>query len=144
MTDISGCSSVSNILLTEGNDLTPPSLDCPENRVLTNACNNPVNYDLVANDNCSMVQLELLQGLESGNSFPQGETLVEYMAIDEAGNMATCSFMITNSSDMSLEYDPTFLIPNTGDQILFAFDLKCSDPNAVSYTHLTLPTIYSV
>jgi len=129
VTDISGCSSVSDIVLTEGNDLTPPTLDCPENRVVTNACNNPVNYDLVANDNCSMVQLELLQGLESGSAFPQGETLVEYMAIDEAGNMATCSFMITNSSDMSLEYDPTFLIPNNDDQILFAFDLKCSDPN---------------
>jgi len=129
VTDISGCFSVSDVLLTEGTDSTPPTIDCPQNRVMTNSCNIPVVYELVTGDDCSMVQLELLQGLESGSEFPQGETLIEYLAIDDAGNTATCSFMVTQISDMSLEYDPTFLIPNTGDQILFAFDLKCSIPN---------------
>ena len=124
------CSNISTFQVGQENDTTPPIINCPEDMVITNACNLPVTYDLVTSDDCNVTELELLQGLESGIEFPQGETLVEYMAKDAAGNSATCSFMVNQSSDMSLEYDSTFLIQDFGDQIiLFAFDLKCSNPN---------------
>ncbi len=131
VTDTFGCFSVSDMLLVGADDVTPPTIECPEDRVTTNTCNIPVIYELVTTDACSMVELELIQGLASGVEFPQGETLVEYMAIDAAGNNASCTFRVTHTSDMSVTYDPTFLIENTGEQILFAFDLKCSDIDAV-------------
>lgn len=41
------------------------------------------------------VPVNLVSGLPSGSFFPIGETLVEWEAIDGAGNMATCSFTVT-------------------------------------------------
>ncbi len=137
-TDVSGCFSISNIDLSTENDINPPTIDCPEDRVVVNACNVPVTYDLVTADDCGMVQLQLLNGLESGAEFPQGETMVEYMATDAAGNATNCSFKITHISDMSVEYNPTFLLENTGDQILFEYDLRCSDPNTLITNFLTV------
>ena len=128
-TDVSGCFSVSNVDLLFGNDVNPPTINCPEDIVVTNACNIPVIYEVGAVDDCGMIQLDLLGGLESGAEFPQGETLVEYMASDMAGNTNGCSFKVTHVSDMSVTYDPTFLLENVGDQILFEYDLRCSDPN---------------
>ncbi len=55
-----------------------------------------VTYDMpVATDNCGVDTLEMLEGLPSGSEFPVGETKVSYLATDDSGNYACCSFFVT-------------------------------------------------
>ena len=51
----------------------------------------------MASDNApGNVVIQQTQGLPSGGSFPTGQTIrVIYIATDEVGNVATCSFTVT-------------------------------------------------
>ena len=75
-------------------DTIPPVLECPADIVATN-CDGQVDYLVDATDNCGVELLDVLQGLPSGSSFPEGTTLVEWQAADASDNTASCTFSVT-------------------------------------------------
>ncbi len=48
----------------------------------------------ISNDNCGIVDVELLSGLESGTTFASGSNMVEFIATDPSSNFSTCEFEI--------------------------------------------------
>lgn len=75
----------------------------------TISCNDPINVSIesyeseaivtytapVVKDNLPGVKTEQIEGLASGAFFPVGITTNTFMAIDAAGNTASCSFNVT-------------------------------------------------
>ncbi len=89
----------------------PVFLNCPEDLIVNvdvDLCGaNPIFSAPVADDNCE-VQVSQTSGLPSGSEFPVGETIIEYLAVDDCGNTAICQFTITViDSDV-----PTILCPS--------------------------------
>src|SRR5207245_8506856 len=79
-------------------DTTPPALTCPADIVTINdldQCGAVVRFSSpIATDTCSTVT-SLVCDPASGAFFPVGTTPVRCMAIDAAGNIASCSFTVT-------------------------------------------------
>lgn len=78
-------------------DVVPPQLICPASQVV-GYCQGPVWYTLPEiNDNCTPIpaQLQLVNGLPSGSTFPSGTSVQVYSYTDGNGNTAQCSFSIT-------------------------------------------------
>ncbi len=97
ITDINGntaiCESIITVIDTEN-----PTITCPVdiNVTATSASGAIVTYsDPETNDNCSIDSTILTSGYASGDTFPIGNTIVEYTTIDSSGNSATCSFTVT-------------------------------------------------
>ncbi len=84
-------------------DETSPSIVCPENiAVVVDNCEANVEYDgPLATDNCQNITLSILSGAASGEIFPSGTTEVVWMADDNQGNTANCSFTVTVQSDFA-------------------------------------------
>ncbi len=82
----------------------PPIISCPENIIVpgafgANPCSALVTYiSPTGIDLCEAVNTERIAGLPSGSEFPQGETTITYVATDESGQSATCSFMVSVGS----------------------------------------------
>jgi HYR domain/Secretion system C-terminal sorting domain len=80
-------------------DAQAPVMTCPAN-ITVNAdsgmCSAIASFSApVASDNCILDTTSQTAGPISGSAFPVGTTTVSYMAMDLAGNMATCSFTVT-------------------------------------------------
>jgi len=81
------------------NDTQMPTwANCPtnitENINIANTCTAMVSWTVpTASDNCGVEQI--IVSHMPGDTFPVGTTPVSYVAIDTAGNIATCSFDIT-------------------------------------------------
>ena len=83
-------------------DISPPEfVNCPRPPVIENApdtwCNAFVNFaEPVAEDNCSDFTIERtdVTGLNSGDLFEVGLTILSYVATDECGNTSTCELKI--------------------------------------------------
>ena len=76
-------------------DNLPPTIICPNNIIATPA-NRIINYALPAvDDNCDIVDLEIINGLLPGNPFPMGVTHNSFIATDASGNTAVCNFTVT-------------------------------------------------
>ena len=80
-------------------DTTAPVIVCPGN--LT-AFTEDVNCGAIvflgnpiAIEECGSVIVYQTAGLDSGSVFPVGDTLIEFTAEDECGNIATCEFIVT-------------------------------------------------
>jgi len=77
----------------------PPTFTfCPGNQTVTatSGCNASVTYDTpIATSNCTTPTVSLFSGLASGSTFPQGATIVTWLATDISGNTATCTFTVT-------------------------------------------------
>ncbi|MEO0403381.1 MAG: HYR domain-containing protein, partial [Bacteroidota bacterium] len=76
-------------------DLIDPTIECPEPIV---TCNPAVIFDLPTySDNCDQVVLEQFDnyGLVPGDTFPLGETILQYKAVDASGNWVSCGLSIT-------------------------------------------------
>lgn len=78
-------------------DNSPPSIQCPNNITLTA---NSSNCSAIAtwaepaiNENCSLSQSG--SDINSGASFPLGNTIVTYTASDNSGNTNSCTFSVT-------------------------------------------------
>jgi len=86
-----------------------PIITCPEDIEQSTdpgECSAIVTYDLpTASDDCSEVTLTLIEGLDPGEVFPLGTTLITYEATDEAGNSASCSFNVTITDDEAPSFD---------------------------------------
>lgn len=91
-------STSTTVMVVDG---TAPQIQCPTD-ILSNSCNG-VSYELpITTDNCLVADLDLVQGLPSGEAFPMGETLVEWQASDASGNQSSCSFAVTVETDLNI------------------------------------------
>ncbi|MEP0266150.1 BspA family leucine-rich repeat surface protein [Dokdonia sp.] len=87
-------------------NILPVFTDCPTDIMLPEPTD-PTDCGAIATfttptatDNCSAVTITQTSGLASGEFFPSGTTLVTFEAVDEAGNIAICSFnvVVANST----------------------------------------------
>jgi hypothetical protein len=101
-TDASGNTATAAALVTVV-ETVPPVITCPADLTFQ-SCTGVVYDAPVAADNCGTATTTLLQGMESGELFPVGQTEVVWQASDPAGNTSICSFMVTVEYDLSLSY----------------------------------------
>jgi len=75
-------------------DTTPPAITCPANIVAdaTSPSGAVEGFGLTASDNCSLASVTTSPA--SGSVFAIGDTTVTCIAIDGAGNQATCTFTV--------------------------------------------------
>ncbi|NQX90870.1 MAG: HYR domain-containing protein, partial [Flavobacteriales bacterium] len=94
-------------------DPIDPVIECQDPIV---TCNPVVVFDLPEySDNCVGVTLEQidLSGLQPGDTFPYGETLLQYKAIDASGNWVMCTQSVTVIEPEAIEWssiDPVLCI----------------------------------
>lgn len=101
-------------------DTTAPEITCSGDIEVNGTDNGAVvNYDApIHSDNCDPNPvLTLESGFDSGETFPVGDTTVEYKSTDASGNFAVCSFVVTvvnttptqsvDSGDLSMELNFT-------------------------------------
>ncbi len=97
--DQSGNTAGCSFTVTVVDDVNPIFVTCPDSIIIaTNAddCDATVTYSLpTVDDNCGVDSVILTQGLTSGAIFPLGDTYVEWVAYDAAGNTDTCGFLVT-------------------------------------------------
>ena len=112
-------------------DTTAPVIGCPGDVTAVTEdgdCGAIVNFQpAVAIDNCGSAFTYQTGGLGSGSVFPVGDTLIEYTAQDECGNLATCTFTVTVIDDDAPEaicQDLTLLLDDTGNATITADQLN--------------------
>jgi hypothetical protein len=97
VTDVNGNTATAEQIVTVS-DTEAPTFTCPADVSASNdpsECGAFVSFDLPeAVDNCGMVTLIQSEGDPSGSFFAVGSSTITYIATDEAGNMATCSFAV--------------------------------------------------
>ena len=79
-------------------DSLPPVITCPPNDTLTlgsTSCDTAYTYTVTVEDDQPGALFGLVSGIPSGEVFPVGTTVNLFLAIDAAGNTATCSFTVT-------------------------------------------------
>ena len=107
--DGAGNQSISTAMVTVTDDILP-TIGCVDN-IVTNSCNG-VAYNMpTATDNCSVATVELVNGLSSGEVFPEGMTEVTYRVTDDSGNEAFCSFFVTVENTLAVE-SSNVVMPN--------------------------------
>ncbi|MCA1750385.1 MAG: HYR domain-containing protein, partial [Flavobacteriales bacterium] len=98
VTDAAG-NTAECIISIEVIDNENPVITCPDDLLIdaeAGDCDAVVVYDIpTATDNCDIDDVVLSAGIESGGTFPSGETTVTYTATDVNGNSAECSFTVT-------------------------------------------------
>lgn len=94
-------------------DTIPPTIACPANDTFDVAfglCTGVAFYPSAsASDNCDIPDISVIAGLESGESFPIGTTIVTLEASDVSANRSQCSFNVTL---VDLQ-EPTIICPET-------------------------------
>ncbi|MCB0643046.1 MAG: HYR domain-containing protein, partial [Phaeodactylibacter sp.] len=114
LTDVNGHSVQAEIEVFAA-DVTPPALTCPED-IVTSDCDLVIEYEAPsATDNCGLQTLIQVSGLGSGQVFPAGTTVEEYVAIDQHGNEATCTFSVTIENSLAGTTAAEETCPNTTD-----------------------------
>jgi len=124
-----------NFTTTEANinteDTIPPVIGCPGDVTAVTEdgdCGAIVNFQpAVATDNCGTAFVYQTGGLGSGSVFPVGDTLIEYTAQDECGNLATCTFTVTVIDDdapVAICQDLTVILDDTGNATITAGQLN--------------------
>ncbi|MCC6460046.1 MAG: HYR domain-containing protein [Saprospiraceae bacterium] len=105
-TDASGNSSTTTATITIV-DNTPPTLTCPSSIVRCSGDDVVPYVAPVATDNCLNLggSFNLVEGLPSGSSFPEGLTPVTYSFTDAQGNTGTCSFQVTILAPLTITLD---------------------------------------
>lgn len=90
-------------------DTALPNITCPEN---ISTCDSIITIaEPTISDNCDNPTFALLSGIDSGNLFPEGNTINTYQATDLSGNTATCEVTISRliqpkvTIDESIEID---------------------------------------
>ncbi len=92
--DAAGNESTCTFNINVNDGINPEFSSCNKSKIKVEtdgACSATVNWtEPVAVDNCSLTSLT--SNYSPGDEFPQGKTTVTYIATDESGNTATCSF----------------------------------------------------
>nr|MBX2870888.1 HYR domain-containing protein [Saprospiraceae bacterium] len=96
-------------------DVIPPTLAaCPQSQTIDNfpgACGERVQFALpTATDNCGTATVTQIEGPASNDNFFPGTTTVSFLATDQSGNTATCSFTVTVNDNETPSV--TFCPPN--------------------------------
>lgn len=92
-------------------DVQVPDIECPGNYTVvadaTGGCSAVVNYPLpLVIDNCDYTLIQVdTSGLTTGDEFPVGQTTQTWVAIDNAGNIDECSFVIIVVDEISPAID---------------------------------------
>ena len=112
--DIDGNLDTCSLFVHLNDNEDPDFINCPRPEIVTKAlpgmCGGFVNFSLpVALDNCHIdtVMQTDPTGLTSGDMFPIGTTILEWVAFDLAGNMDTCTIKVIVND----EQDPTIVCP---------------------------------
>ena len=112
-------------------DTTAPVIGCPGDVTAVTEdgdCGAIVNFQpAVAIDNCGSAFTYQTGGLGSGSVFPVGDTLIEFTAQDDCGNLATCTFTVTVIDDdapVAICQDLTVLLDDTGNATITANQLN--------------------
>ena len=96
-TDDSGNTATCEFNITV-EDLEAPGLTCPANITVpasANGCGAAVSWPIpVTSDNCDTL-LVPTSNVPPGAFFPAGTTIVSYQVVDNSGNSANCSFLVT-------------------------------------------------
>ncbi|MEZ4961322.1 MAG: M43 family zinc metalloprotease [Saprospiraceae bacterium] len=117
VTDANG-NTASAVAAVEIVDATSPTMNCPIN-IATNACNGVAYAAPTASDNCGVSSLDLVEGFQSGEVFPLGETMVTWRATDGSGNSADCSFTVTVENTLDIAFNGvTNATPGMADGII--------------------------
>lgn len=99
-------------------DVSLPEITCPADISVTTEpgdCERFVIFDdATAIDNCSIPNVSQISGQVSGSSFDVGIHIIEFEAIDAAGNVATCTFEIEVSENAvpTISCPSDFTVPN--------------------------------
>lgn len=126
VTDTDGCTATTT-LDVQLTDTGAPALVCPDNLV---RCFDEAQttFDLpTATDNCAVNSLTQTAGLPSGSTFPPGITLNAWLAADNAGNTAACTFTIEVLPGATL--DLIALTNDIGGALQGAIEVSVSGPN---------------
>ncbi|MCB0531976.1 MAG: HYR domain-containing protein [Lewinellaceae bacterium] len=78
-------------------DTIPPVITCPPSdtfQLATGLCDSVYTYTVTAFDSLLELTPSQLSGLASGEAFPVGTTVNNFLAVDSAGNTAICSFSV--------------------------------------------------
>ena len=124
--------TITQLLLTfTTEDTTAPVIGCPGDVTAVTEdgdCGAIVNFQpAVAIDNCGSAFTYQTGGLGSGSVFPVGDTLIEYTAQDDCGNLATCTFTVTVIDDdapVAICQDITVILDDTGNATITADQLN--------------------
>ena len=99
VTDASGNTATCSFTVTVNDTQNPTFVNCPGNITQVNdpgVCGAVVKWPkITATDNCPGVVVSFVSGMASGSLFAVGSTTVVYKATDAAGNMASCTFLVT-------------------------------------------------
>ncbi|MFQ5447899.1 MAG: HYR domain-containing protein, partial [Saprospiraceae bacterium] len=137
--DVNGNVTVGSFFVTV-EDNVPPALDCPADAIVSvdgTVLNDPsgiitgltaVDCDnvmldfagVVATDDCGVASIVQTQGLPTGSAFGLGTTVITYLATDNNGNQATCSFAITVGALPAAVADAFPLSPCEGESVFFS------------------------
>ena len=112
ITDATGCSIAAEVTIASLDSIAPTLL-CPED-ITGNNCDGIVDYAITWTDNCEVQTPLLIEGLESGASFPEGTTTVAWSVSDYSGNEAVCSFTVTLADLLGGAAVSTPSCPNEG------------------------------
>ena len=111
-------------------DSLPPTITCPPNDTLMLSglvCDTAYQYTVTVEDDAPGVILAMVSGIPSGGMFPAGTTTILYIAIDGAGNTATCSFSVQVNSEapssLSCRTLPTLSLNSVCSLQVYASDL---------------------
>jgi len=93
--------TIADTIILEANDTIPPLIQCVSDTLVIASCA-PFSYPMpTATDECTDVNVMLVDGLGPNSSFPSGATLERYMATDASGNSSSCSITIINEVDIA-------------------------------------------
>ncbi len=116
VTDTSGNTATCSFTVTVEDTELPVVEECHNDIFISNDegdCGAIVNFEMpIVTDNCEVVEITLLEGLESGQLFPIGSTEVLYSFADAAGNTITCGFnvIVTDDEAPEIECPDTFTV----------------------------------
>ena len=101
-------------------DEAAPVFSCPEDAFIP-FCLDAYFYDVEAQDNCSDdIDVQLIDGFETGSDFPYGETTVVFTASDESGNTSECVFNIIkeDATGIDVSFEDSSEAMSAGDTLL--------------------------
>lgn len=89
-------------------DATSPVISCPND---VSTCQELFSFSTpTASDNCELDTVMQTAGLPSGSMFPPGANIIEFTAVDAAGNADTCQFTLTILENLNAGQDTTILV----------------------------------
>ena len=94
-TDVNGNMNSASAIVTVV-DMTAPVANCPTEYTVD--CDGTVSYTADATDNCEVAAINIAAGMQSGDVFPVGTTTVTVEAVDNSGNLGTCTFDVVVES----------------------------------------------